>query len=80
MIDGLYGPSALAEEHDKGLISGFLLGVLLSCMFIVMAHAIKPHPTPPRLVGYGCEGTLGYAIYANEEDHFPKCLVIKENK
>lgn len=79
MINGLYGPSALAEEHDKGLLIGFLLGVLLSCMFIVVAHAIKPDPRP-RLVGLGCEGTLGYAIYANEEDHFPKCLVIKENK
>lgn len=41
MIDGLYGPSALAEEHDKGLLIGFLLGVLLSCMFIIVAHAIK---------------------------------------
>jgi len=70
MIDGLYGPSALAEEHDKRLIIGFLLGVLLSCMFIVVAHAIKPDR--PRLVGYGCEGTSG-PIFANEEDEFPKC-------
>lgn len=73
MINGLYSPSDLAEQHDRGLISGFLLGVLISCMFIVMAHAIKPDR--PRLVGYGCEGTNG-PIFANEEDEFPKCKEI----
>lgn len=30
----------------------------------------------PRLVGYGCKGSSG-PLYANEEDHFPKCKVIE---
>lgn len=29
----------------------------------------------PRLTGYGCEGASG-PLYANEEDHFPKCDAI----
>lgn len=33
-------------------------------------------PPIPRLVGYGCEGAGG-PLYANEEDHFPKCEVIE---
>ncbi len=35
-------------------------------------------PTYPRLVGIGCEGTIGAPIYAFEEDHFPKCREIRE--
>lgn len=30
----------------------------------------------PRLVGIGCEGTVGAPIYAFEEDHFPECREI----
>ena len=30
----------------------------------------------PRLVGYGCRGASG-PLYANEEEHFPNCLVIE---
>jgi len=26
----------------------------------------------PRLVGYGCKGSKG-PLFANEEDHFPRC-------
>lgn len=33
----------------------------------------------PALVGYGCENTTG-PIYAQEEDHFPKCTAIEENR
>ncbi len=31
--------------------------------------------TRPRLVGIGCDGSNG-PLYANEEDHFPKCKEI----
>lgn len=31
----------------------------------------------PRLVGYGCTGAKG-PIFANEEDHFPKCKGIEQ--
>lgn len=74
MLNGIYDPSDLSEQHDKGLITGFLLGVLISCMFIVIVHAVKPDG--PRLVGYGCDGSTG-PLFAYEEDHFPtSCTTI----
>lgn len=30
-----------------------------------------------RLVGIGCEGTIGEPLYAEEEDHFPRCKEIR---
>ena len=35
---------------------------------------------PPRLVGYGCDGSgVDGVLYANEEDEFPRCDVIEAN-
>lgn len=39
-------------------------------------HDLDELSMVPRLVGYGCKGSSG-PLYANEEDHFPKCLVIE---
>jgi hypothetical protein len=35
-----------------------------------------PWTEPYRLVGYGCEGAGG-VLYADEEDHFPRCRRIE---
>lgn len=39
--------------------------------------AMSGGPKYPRLVGIGCEGTMGAPIYAFEEDHFPRCREIR---
>lgn len=52
----------------------FLMGM---CAGAVVNAAMNP---PPRLLAIGCEGTIPTSIlYANEEDHFPRCLAIVPN-
>lgn len=37
-----------------------------------------PYSQPYRLAGYGCEGMApGAVLYADEEDHFPRCRRIE---
>lgn len=51
------------------LLIAFAAFCLGSCAYDVS------HPMP-RLVGYGCEGSGG-VLYADEEDHFPRCQRIE---
>lgn len=46
-----------------------LLFFFVLTFWLLVASAI------PRLTGYNCEGSTG-PLYANEEDHFPKCEFI----
>lgn len=53
-----------------------LLGVLVG---IIAGQVFFQGGDEPRLEALGCDGTPGYVIYADEEDHLPHCMVIREN-
>lgn len=59
-----------------------LFGAICALIWVVtlftLAIITSQHPTAPRLVGYGCDGTSG-PIYADQEDYFPLCDNIEEN-
>lgn len=54
-----------------------LISILGAVVFVIALAGRPPNPPPfPRLVGYECEGASG-PLYAEEEDHFPKCAKIE---
>ena len=48
-------------------------------ILITLSLFLSMVPLGPRLVGFGCVGSHG-PLYAEEEDHFPKCEAIERNR
>lgn len=64
---------------DKEIGKGFFI-LALAFLFLVGYIATLDSPTPPRLIGIGCEGAGG-DIFAFEESDFPvRCVKIEEYK
>lgn len=52
------------------------LFTIIWCCLIAMLIVERGIVDHPRLVGTGCDGATG-PLYANEEDHFPRCDAIE---
>jgi hypothetical protein len=61
-------------------LQGLALIIVLTAFLYLQTKVELLEQERPRLVAMGCEGTPGYRLYADEQDHFPKCLIIKANK
>lgn len=63
----------------------FVQILLLSMMFVTMVvvayigEQTRQHGRRTQLEGLGCEGASG-PLYAEEEDHFPRCREIRRRR
>lgn len=66
--------------------NGKYISLALGCVFMwLCGFMVGLYTAPvPRLEAIGCEGVIGdydhpTKLFANEEDHFPRCKVIQTN-